>query len=132
METGLDLIVKYGWPPAIAVAAALFFYFKWWPRYTAQQDEEAKERREREAKQREQLDRLTTVLENTERSVAANTHLTDANTKLTEKLVAKMEALDESIRENGETLTQVIDRVDRLGETMRQIRAVFFKRGKIE
>ena len=91
MQPWLDLLVKYGWPPLLAIAAIYFFYSQCWPDYQTRRDEVDKERRDREAAQRQQLDRLTTVLENTERSVAANAHLTDANTKLTEKIVQRIE-----------------------------------------
>lgn len=130
MQPWLDLLVKYGWPPLLAIAAIFFFYHTWWPDYVKRRDAAEQERRDREKLLREQAEKLSTVIQDNTTAVRAAATSVQKSGELSEKLVQKIEALDATVKQNGDHIDRLEDKMDVFGEAFKELRLIFFKNRK--
>jgi hypothetical protein len=100
VQPWLDLFGKYHWALVVTVWFMLFLYRELWPWLKKRADDRETERREREAVQREQISKLTSVMEST---------------------VRVNESLSNEVRANGE-------KMDQLADAFKELRIVWFKR----
>jgi methyl-accepting chemotaxis protein len=79
---------------------------------------------------REQAEKLSFVIQDNTLAVRAAAVAVEKSGELSERLIEKVESLDESVKKNGEHIDRLASKMDAFGEAFKELRVIFYKPGK--